>query len=107
MKCMHLKQVNNVWKTYIYHLLLSQWIISMDYSLPDISGEDLLAKIKKINSNIHVIILSGQKDIATAIDLLKKGAADYITKDKDTKDRLWNSVNLLKENVELAQENPY
>jgi two-component system response regulator AtoC len=42
--------------------------------------------------------------VATAINLLKNGAFDYIVKDDDTKDRLWNSILHLREISNLKQE---
>src|SRR5882672_12068064 len=49
-------------------------VISIDHGLPDITGDKLLAKIKSINKNIPVIVISGQEDITVALDLLKAGA---------------------------------
>lgn len=78
--------------------------VTLDYSLPDISGEEVLKKIKEYNSDIPVVIVSGQEDIATAISLLQEGAYDYIVKDDDTKDRIWNAIKNIRENVGLKQE---
>lgn len=78
--------------------------ISLDYSLPDISGYDVLKKIKSFNAEIPVIIVSGQEDIETAVGLLKEGAYDYFIKSEDTKDRLWNSLIKIRENIGLKQE---
>jgi DNA-binding NtrC family response regulator len=80
-------------------------VITLDYSLPDIKCESLIHKIKEYDPEIPIIIISGQEDIKTAIDLLKKGAYDYIVKDEDTKDRLWNTIRHLRENLELKSEN--
>ncbi|KFD39741.1 regulator [Schleiferia thermophila str. Yellowstone] len=79
-------------------------VISLDYRLPDMSGAELLRKIKKQYPEIPVIIVSGQEDITTAVNLLKEGAYDYIVKDKDTKDRLWNSIRHIRENAKLKTE---
>ena len=79
-------------------------IITLDYSLPDISGHEILKKIKSHNPDVPVIIVSGQEDISVAIDLLKEGAYDYIVKNKDTKDRLWNTIKNARENFELKEE---
>ncbi|MFX5537771.1 hypothetical protein ABTD88_19390, partial [Acinetobacter baumannii] len=46
----------------------------------------------------------GQEDIATAVELLKLGAFDYIVKDEDTKDRLWNTLIHLQEIKGLKKE---
>lgn len=79
-------------------------VISLDYSLPDMSGEDLLAKVKAQNPDIPVIIISGQEDVKTALDLLKGGAYDYIVKDDDVKERIWNAVKNIKERHHLKEE---
>ncbi len=79
-------------------------VVTLDYSLPDCDGGEALKKIKEHNNNIQVIIISGQEDIATAINLLKNGAFDYIVKDDDTKDRLWNTIQHLQEINGLKQE---
>jgi len=91
-------------KDCIDNLHLNPTIISIDYSLPDMNGGELLEKIHNYNKNIRVIVLSGQKNVSTALDLLKKGASDYLTKDTETQERLLNSVNLLKENSSLIEE---
>jgi two-component system response regulator AtoC len=79
-------------------------VVTLDYSLPDCDGAEVLKKIKETNPDARVIIISGQEDVATAINLLKNGAFDYIVKDDDTKDRLWNSILHLREISNLKQE---
>jgi two-component system, NtrC family, response regulator AtoC len=78
--------------------------ITLDYSLPDMDGETVLKRIQKEYSDIPVIIISGQEDIATAVQLLKNGAYDYIVKDENTKERLWNSILKIKETQQLRAE---
>ncbi len=78
--------------------------ISLDYSLPDMSGREVLKKIKESHPHIPVIIVSGQEDVSTAVNLLKEGAYDYIVKDEDTKDRIWNAINHIRENRKLQDE---
>ena len=78
--------------------------VTLDYSLPDMSGEDVLIKIKEYNSEIPVVMVSGQEDIKTAITLLKDGAYDYIVKDEDTKDRIWNAIKNIREKEGLKKE---
>ncbi len=91
-------------KDCLAQLHTSPKIITLDYSLPDLSGEEILRRIKATDPNIHVIIISGQENISTAVNLLKQGAYDYITKDEETKDRLLNSLNNALKNVNLVQE---
>src|SRR5574344_2099367 len=63
-------------------------IVSLDYTLPDSNGKDILVQIKKELPETQVIIVSGQSDINTAIDLLKIGAYDYIVKGVDTREKI-------------------
>ena len=55
-------------------------IVLCDYRLGDKDGKDVLLKIKEINPNAIVIIITGYSDIKTAVDVIKLGAFDYITK---------------------------
>jgi DNA-binding NtrC family response regulator len=86
------------------HLHENPDLVTLDYSLPDCDGAEVLKKIREHNPDIRVIIISGQEDVATAINLLKNGAFDYIVKDDDTKDRLWNSILHLREIRNLKEE---
>lgn len=79
-------------------------LVTLDYSLPDAKGEQVLKKIKEYDPNIAVILLSGQNDIAKAIELLKAGANDYIVKDENAKDMLWNAIVRIKETQTLKRE---
>ncbi|MCK5857631.1 MAG: sigma-54-dependent Fis family transcriptional regulator [Bacteroidales bacterium] len=79
-------------------------IITLDYSLPDLSGFEVLNKIKKVAPDTPVIIISGQEDISTAVELLKAGAYDYIVKNDDAKSRLWNTIKNVQEHLKLRKE---
>ena len=86
------------------HLHENPDVVTLDYSLPDMAGDEVLKKIKENFPSIQVLVISGQEDVATAISLLKNGAFDYIVKDDDTKDRLWNTLLHLKEINGLRNE---
>lgn len=79
-------------------------IITLDYSLPDMKGEEVLREIKAFDPNISVIIVSAQEKIGTAVELLKSGAFDYISKDEETKDRILNSINNARNKTSLIKE---
>src|SRR4051812_21586511 len=91
-------------KSFLSRLHEKPDVVTLDYSLPDANGDKLLKQIRDTSPDTKVIIISGQDDIKVAIDLLKKGANEYIVKDDDTKDRLWNAIKNFRENVELKQE---
>lgn len=80
-------------------------VITLDYSLPDIKGADLLKRIKEHHPDIPVVMISGQEDISTAINLLKEGAYDYIVKNDETKDRLWRIMKNIRDSLALRNEN--
>jgi len=86
------------------HLYQKPDLISLDYGLPDIPGDKVLKKIKADYPELPVIIVSGQEDIKTAVSLLRGGAYDYFVKDDDTKDRLWNAVNKIRQHMNLRDE---
>jgi len=79
-------------------------VVCIDYSLPDMTGEKLLQKIKAEDTAIPVVVISGQEQISVAVNLLKAGASDYIIKDNNAKDLLWNSILKSRERANLQQE---
>jgi len=86
-------------------------LITVDFSLPDYTGDKLFEKIRQTDDSIPVIAISGQEDISVAVNMLKMGITDYLVKDENTKDMLWNAVirirkmgNLKKEVEQLREE---
>src|SRR3989338_5178817 len=55
-------------------------IVVTDLKLPQMSGIDLLEKIKKITPQTEVILMTGYGTIESAFEAMKKGAFNYITK---------------------------
>ena len=91
-------------KDCLANLSLQPDLISIDYSLPDMNGSELLKAIKSYDSEVPVVVISAQEDINTALKLIKMGASDYFVKDDSTKDLLWNAVNHAKEKRSLKTE---
>ena len=91
-------------KDCLNNLHLKPDVICIDFGLPDMSGDKLYSKIKSINDSIPVIVISGQEEISVAVDLLKAGVSDYIIKDDNSKNILWNSIQKLRETAGLKKE---
>src|SRR5688572_6442448 len=51
-----------------------------DYRLGDMEGKNVLTELKKADPAVIVLIITGYSDIKTAVELIKLGAFDYITK---------------------------
>jgi DNA-binding NtrC family response regulator len=94
----------NTGKDCVANLYKNPAIITLDYSLPDGPGEKVLGQIRSHDPNINVIIVSAQEKIHTAVELLKSGAYDYISKDHETKERLLNSINNARNKSSLIKE---
>ncbi len=80
-------------------------LVTLDYTLPDMTGYDVLKKIQKRMPGTNVIIISAQENINTAIDLMKNGAYDYIMKAADTREKLSNVIKNIRERDQLRTEN--
>ncbi|BAY83050.1 response regulator receiver signal transduction histidine kinase [Calothrix parasitica NIES-267] len=62
--------------------------VFVDYLLPGKDGLALVKEIRASGSKVPLIVLTGQGDEKTAVDLMKAGASDYITKSRITSDLL-------------------
>ncbi len=80
-------------------------VITLDYTLPDMTGQDVLEKIQQKLPGAHVIVISAQEDIDTAINLMKNGAYDYIMKAPDTREKLSNIIKNIYKTDQLETEN--
>ena len=79
--------------------------ITLDYGLQDMSGAEVLEKIKASYPDLPVVIVSAQEEIGIALELLKKGAYDYIIKNEETKDRIWKVMTNIRDLHELKNTN--
>jgi len=91
-------------KSCLENLNESPDVITLDYRLPGMTGLEVLKRVKEIDPGIQVILISEQSDIDTVVELLKYGAYDYITKSKDIKERLLNTVNNIRKGSGLKKE---
>ena len=79
-------------KDVLAHLHEQPAVITLDFNLPDTDGMSLLRKIKSFNKDIQVLMISKQEKIETALELLREGAYDYLTKSDDLRDKLINTL---------------
>ncbi|HMN17602.1 MAG TPA: sigma-54 dependent transcriptional regulator [Ignavibacteriaceae bacterium] len=79
-------------------------ILLVDMKMPGMSGLDLLSKVKEIDKDALVILITAFASVPTAITALKNGAFDYITKPVDP-DELAHTVKKALEQRALKIEN--
>ena len=58
-------------------------LVLLDLKMPGLNGLDLISEIKRLDSTIAIIILTGYGSIATAMQALKLGADHYLAKPVD------------------------
>jgi len=79
-------------------------VVTLDYRLPDMQGLEILKRIKAENEEIQVILISEQDEIDVVVELLKFGAYDYIVKSRDIRERLLNTIQNIRNGVNLKNE---
>lgn len=85
-------------------------IVISDLKMPGVDGLELLKQIKGTYPNTAVIIITGYGSIENAVEAIKKGAYDYVTKpivDSEIQiviDRFINQRKLQEENIKLKEQ---
>jgi DNA-binding NtrC family response regulator len=78
-------------------------VLISDYILPEMTGIQLLEKVKVEFPSIEVILISSSGDMDTVIDALRKGAADYFKKPFTPAD-IWMSIERVMKYTQLKQD---
>ena len=79
-------------------------LILCDIKMPKMDGVEVLEKVKKIQPEIPIVMISGHGDLDTAVNTMRLGAFDYISKPPDL-NRLLNTVRNALEQKVLVIEN--
>ena len=58
-------------------------VVLCDIKMPKMDGLEFLEKAKEVNGDVPIIVISGHGNIETAVEAVKKGAFDYISKPPD------------------------
>ncbi|PKA82179.1 DNA-binding NtrC family response regulator [Ulvibacter sp. MAR_2010_11] len=75
-----------------------------DIKMPKMDGVEVLEAVKKIKPEIPIVMISGHGDLDTAVNTMRLGAFDYISKPPDL-NRLLNTVRIALDRKELVVEN--
>lgn len=86
-----------LFKENIYHIAI------IDLYIPEINGTDLLKEIKRIRPETGIIMITGFGTIKDAVECMKLGAADFITK-PIMLDHLYMTINRILEEARLKEE---
>lgn len=85
-------------------------LVLCDIKMPKMDGVEVLEKSKKLKPEVPIVMISGHGDLDTAVNTMRLGAFDYISKPPDL-NRLLNTVrnaldkkNLLVENIRLKKK---
>ena len=79
-------------------------LILCDIKMPKMDGVEVLEAVKKIKPEIPIVMISGHGDLDTAVNTMRLGAFDYISKPPDL-NRLLNTVRIALDRKELVIEN--
>jgi DNA-binding NtrC family response regulator len=79
-------------------------LILLDMKLPDMDGMEILKAVHRMTQTIYVIIMTGYSTVQNAIEAMKSGAFDYLTK-PFTDDELLFAVKKVMEKQIMAEEN--
>lgn len=79
-------------------------IIILDYLLPDMNGNKLIQLITKERDDLPFVVITGHGDEKIAVEMMKKGAKDYIVKGPDFIDMLPHVINRVINDLKLEKE---
>lgn len=82
-------------------------LVITDIVMGGLSGLDLLKELKRRDPDVHVVIMTSNASLDSAMTALRLGAYDYLTKPFDDLDILSSVVKRAIQNIQLSEENEY
>jgi DNA-binding NtrC family response regulator len=79
-------------------------LLLVDYKMPEMDGVQLIEAVKALNPEIDIIMMTAYGTIETAVNAMKAGAADYITKPVELEELLIQ-IEMISERRTLRKEN--
>jgi DNA-binding NtrC family response regulator len=79
-------------------------LVLLDLTMPGMSGEELLVRIREEQPGASVIVVTGNRDVEKAVECMRAGAADYLVKPVE-RERLVATARRMIEHQELIREN--
>jgi len=81
-------------------------VIVSDINMPIMGGVDLIKALRNdVKSEVPVVVLSGNNEVAIAIDAINSGASEYILKDENLQETIVLALNKALENKRIVDEN--
>src|SRR5664279_4559380 len=78
-------------------------LVLCDIKMPKLDGIEFLEKAREVNDEVPIIIISGHGNIETAVEAVKKGAYDYISKPPDLNRMLITLRNAMEKTTLVAE----
>ncbi len=78
-------------------------LVLCDIKMPEMDGMEVLQQLEELNNDVPVVMISGHGNIETAVESIKKGAYDFISKPLDL-NRLLVTVKNALERTDLVKE---
>jgi DNA-binding NtrC family response regulator len=78
-------------------------VVLCDIKMPKMDGIEFLEKARELNADVPIVVISGHGNIETAVEAVKKGAFDYISKPPDLNRLLITLRNALDKQTLVAE----
>lgn len=80
-------------------------LIISDMEMPEVNGMELIQQLRRRDSLIPIIILTGNDEIKVAVEAMKAGANDYLLKDENLQDAIPIAIDRVIEKHRLEEKN--